>query len=153
MEMQIEKLVTLLRQHLVVQGELLALLEQQHLDILANNVDQTLVSTAQIQVVCKKITEMRAQILKEFGIPVWETQRKLNEESTLFRHIPEEYSPLVVALIEEMRNLNTKIQTQLAQNIQALAVSTAKMKEILCSISNTEKIGANLHLPDHHGRG
>jgi|GEM_PF-2194299 len=152
METQIEKLVTLLRQHLVVQGELLALLEQQHLDILANNVDQTLVSTGEIQVVCKKIIEMRTQILKEFGIPVWETQRKLDEHSTLFRHIPEVYRPLVVALIDEMRNLNTKIHTQLAQNIQALAVSTTKMQEILRSISNSRKIRTDLHLPNHHAR-
>lgn len=135
MTASLETLVRALRDELQQYGEMLALLDQQQEGVLARAADDVLQSVSAIHAQGAVIESARRdreanrrQVAIEFGLP------KDTPFTELLPRLPEDYRPLVRALVEENNELLVRVQQRARQNHLLLSRSLELMQKFLSSL-------------------
>ncbi|MBM3834489.1 MAG: flagellar protein FlgN [Verrucomicrobia bacterium] len=135
MKAELEDLISTLREELTQYGELLALLEQQQDLIVSRSAEGLLENlgaiNAQVPVVAAA-RQHRDQLRKDLAAA-------MGQATTLsFQHlcklVPQEYQPLLGALIEEINDLLLRSQQRLRQNHLLLSRSLDLMQQMISSL-------------------
>lgn len=128
----IENLISLLREELTNYGEMLALFDQQQAYVMDRSTDDLLQSVIAIQSQSEVTQKTRRQ---REGV-----QRKLAAElgtaaepdfDKIIPRLPNDYRPLVGALVDENNNLLTRVQQRARQNHTLLSRSVELMQDFM----------------------
>jgi flagellar biosynthesis/type III secretory pathway chaperone len=135
MKRELENLIQTLREELTQYGELLALLEQQQ-DLIVNRSAEGLLENlgainAQIPIVSaarQRRQQLRSELATAAGQPVAVSFR------SLIALAPQEYRPLLEALVDEVNDLLQRAQQRLRQNHLLLSRSLDLMQQMFLSL-------------------
>ncbi len=135
MTASLETLIHSLRDELQQYGEMLALLDQQQEGVLARAADEVLHSVSAIHAQGSVIESARRareiyrrEVAIALGLP------KDAAFVDLLPRLPEEYRPLVQALVEENNELLVRVQQRARQNHLLLSRSLELMQKFLSSL-------------------
>jgi len=131
----LHQLIEALRAELQQYGELLALLDQEQNCVLERAADNLLQTVAALQVQGGAIEAARAR--RESHRRVLVGQLGLPQDapfSEIIPHLPEDYRPLVQALVEENNRLLVRVQQRARQNHLLLTRSLEIMQRFLSSL-------------------
>ena len=135
MNAELDRLIETLREELTQYGELLALLEQQQDLIVSRSAEGLLENlgaiNAQIPIVAGA-RKKRDQLRKELSIALG--QSATNSFRQLMSHVPNDYRPLLEALVEEINDLLFRSQQRLRQNHMLLRRSLDLMQQMIFSL-------------------
>ena len=131
----IQQLIENLRDELKAYGELLALFEEQQEHVMSRHADRVLDSVTRIN--AQALALNRARVLRET------TQRTLavtvgqDSDAGIFvlaQFLPEDYRPLLQALVRENNQLLTRVQQRARQNHLLLSRSVELMQRFIQSL-------------------
>ena len=145
----LNNLIAALREEMTQYGELLALMQEQHELIINRSANELLINLHDVNQQVEKIATHREHR---------ETARRVlvqsvgGTEDTTFKQmtalLPEEYQPLLNALVEEINQLLQRIQQWVRQNHLLLKRSLDLMSKIMHTIFPTSSAAAQTY-----GRG
>lgn len=140
MHVELDNLIGTLRQELVQQSELLALLEQQQEAVLISDAETTLRITEQINDVMVRILDLRRQrdrycreLASRLGNP------DATSVTDLAAELPEDHRLLVMALLDQNRHLSGRIHDVSHQNVQLLNHSVHLMEKFMNEFFGADK--------------
>lgn len=128
-------LIDSLREELTQYGELMALLEGQQQQILDRNADQVQESASQIHHQTQHLEQLKAQ--REKARSRLYLELGLSDDASLghsFDRLPEEYRPLLQALVDENRLSITRIRKLARQNHLLLNRSLNTVHQLVDSL-------------------
>lgn len=132
---QLQKLITALREELHEYGEMLARLDEQQELVMRRDADGILQSVATIQeqgVVIQRTRQTRENAQRELALHIG--LKAESEFSLLIPCLPEDYRPLVDALVQENNALLLRIQQRARQNHLLLRQSLELMQRFLSTL-------------------
>ena len=133
-------LIDSLREELTQYGELMALLEGQQQQILDRNPDQVQDSAAQIHNQTQHLEQLKAQ--REKARRALYQELELPDDASLsdsLNRLPEEYRPLLQALVDENRLSITRIRKLARQNHLLLNRSLSTVHQLVDSLYDDGK--------------
>lgn len=134
--MTTNELIEALRNELKEYGEMLALLDEQQEHVLARSADAVLDSVARVNaqaVVLQQVRAAREHLQRELARSV-----AIDEESPLFviaQTLPEDYRPLLQALVNENNQLLGRVQSRAKQNHLLLSRCVDLMQRFIQSLT------------------
>jgi flagellar biosynthesis/type III secretory pathway chaperone len=145
----LNNLIAALREEMTQYGELLALMQEQQELIISRSANELLINLHDVNQQVEKISTHREQREAARRALV---QSVGGTEDTTFKQmtalLPEEYQPLLNALVEEINQLLQRIQTWVKQNHLLLKRSLDLMSKIMHTIFPTSNAAAKTY-----GRG
>jgi hypothetical protein len=128
----LDKLIAALREELTQYGEMLALLDQQQDCVVAHAADEVLltVSTVNQQTAVVKQTREQRQLCQQELASVLSLPGEASFQQLIPR-LPEDYRPLVQALVQENNELLARIQQRVRQNHILLSRSLDLMQRFM----------------------
>ena len=145
----LNNLIAALREEMTQYGELLALMQEQQELIINRSANELLINLHDVNQQVEKISTHREQ--RDAARRAW-VQSLGGTEDTTFKQmialLPEEYQPLLNALVEEINQLLQRIQTWVKQNHLLLKRSLDLMSKIMHTIFPTSNAAAKTY-----GRG
>ena len=145
----LNNLIAALREEMTQYGELLALMQEQQELIINRSANELLINLHDVNQQVEKISTHREQ---REGARRALVQSVGGTEDTTFKQmtalLPEEYQPLLNALVEEINQLLQRIQTWVKQNHLLLKRSLDLMSKIMHTIFPTSNAAAKTY-----GRG
>ncbi len=145
----LNNLIAALREEMTQYGELLALMQEQQELIINRSANELLINLHDVNQQVEKIGTHREQREAARRVLV---QSVGGTEDTTFKQmtalLPEEYQPLLNALVEEINQLLQRIQTWVKQNHLLLKRSLDLMSKIMNTIFPTSSAAAQTY-----GRG
>ena len=145
----LNNLIAALREEMTQYGELLALMQEQQELIINRSANELLINLHDVNQQVEKISTHREQREAARRALV---QSVGGTEDTTFKQmtalLPEEYQPLLNALVEEINQLLQRIQTWVKQNHLLLKRSLDLMSKIMHTIFPTSSAAAR-----NYGRG
>lgn len=131
----INDLIQALREELQQYGELLALLDQQQEFVVARAAEEVLQTVTAIQA-CSRAVEARRAHRDELRRALAHAAG-LSEEAPfaeLFPQLPEDYRPLIRALVEENNSLLARLQQRARQNHLLLSRSVELLQRFMATL-------------------
>ena len=131
----LESLINALRDELQQYGEMLALLDQQQESVMSRAADQVLEGSAAVQAQSRVIQlarERRESYRRQLAEAV--NQPAGTSFAELLPALPENYRPLLSALVQENNELLVRIQQRARQNHLLLSRSLELMQRFLSSL-------------------
>lgn len=135
MNQTIQDLVEALREQLKTSGEMLAVLEQQQDCVVRRATEQILRSVSEVQrqvAVLQQHRDRCEQCRKALAANLQLSDK--TEYGQLIAQAPEEYRPLLKALLDENRELLLRIQRRTRQNHLLLSRSLQLMQQLLATL-------------------
>ena len=146
----LNNLIAALREEMTQYGELLALMQEQQELIIKRSANELLINLHDVNQQVEKITahknEQREAARRALVQSVGGTEDTTFKQMTAL--LPEEYQPLLNALVEEINQLLQRIQTWVKQNHLLLKRSLDLMSKIMHTIFPTSSAAAQTY-----GRG
>jgi flagellar biosynthesis/type III secretory pathway chaperone len=146
----LNNLIAALREEMTQYGELLALMQEQQELIINRSANELLINLHDVNQQVEKITahknEQREAARRALVQSVGGTEDTTFKQMTAL--LPEEYQPLLNALVEEINQLLQRIQTWVKQNHLLLKRSLDLMSKIMNTIFPTSSAAAQTY-----GRG
>jgi flagellar biosynthesis/type III secretory pathway chaperone len=135
MSEMIKELIQALREELQQYGELLALLDQQQEFVVARAAEEVLQTVTSIQS-CNRAVEARRAHRDELrrALALGAGQPEAATFSELLPHVPEDYRPLVRALVEENNSLLVRLQQRARQNHLLLSRSVELLQRFMSTL-------------------